>query len=329
MSLRERCSEMEVRGRFSGTTPATVELVSMPHSGQFLVRKREVTPVDPQQETTQTTAVFLDHVLFHSSAQLVAVSRCEEACVGHCSHSPYIDGDSIESVLGDDHGGIAIVDGLRRRLLLSMQSGGYFDQQYFGSPRDFYVARFGKHAHNWDGENTSHILTLGGRELHATARAAYHYLKSELDVPLGLFPNDLNSTNVLYRSSDDALRVIDQKMAFTSPVVVWNKLLVGWRAVAMHARKKQGWSEFDVQKISDNLEETRRLDRQFLAACLSYYHHLPSKTRKELLREVAAVQIVKTHLTLLQYQQMSMLPSIQILEEVLSPFFLESCRDFE
>lgn len=327
----EECRNLTPEHAFFSNTRAQVSVVSVPGEQQRWVRKyeSEIKAAGSAAETTQPVAVFMDHQKFRNAAKLVSVSRCKLDCVGSCNYSPLIEGRSLNDILGLDQSGIIQVDTYRQMLLESMRSGGYFDQQCMDGVSEFYRGRYGKSFQEAVTSPRAWLLQLGGNGVRDIAIVAYHFLtETGLQAPLGMFPNDLNLTNIFVRSSDNELRVIDQAMSFTSPSVVICKLIVGWRGLVTLVRTNPDWSTVSANYPTSHLDKTLELDTKHIQNCLAFYNRLPLKMISNLQREIAAVQIMKTFVTLVRYQEKGVLPPTEIIDQVVAPFFNNTLNDF-
>jgi len=94
------------------------------------------------------------------------------------------------------------------------------------------------------------------------------------------------------------------------------------------ARKRTDWSDVNLDQLTTHLFETLELDKAYIDKCISYYDWLPSQILNKIKKEVAAVQIIKTYLTLVKYNQSSVLPPQSVIDEVIGPFFMDSCTSF-
>lgn len=330
MRTPEDCSQLPIERRFHSNTGATVGVVR-DEQGVPWVRKTEdgTRLVSVEQETSQPVAVFLDHVRFNNGALLSPVTRCKDSCIGTCNVSPYMEGQSLTDILGEDNAGIELVAKLRLALIHSMSEGGYFDQKTTGCPSAFYRSRFIETPHVLSWLENSQNLYIQNQEIDTITRESVDYLcHSDFEVPMGMFPNDLNITNILARSKDQELRVIDQGMSWASPGVPIAKMIIGWRGLAILAPKRPDWSELNLDSLYENIDLTKRLDREYLENFFSQYSWISPDLMINLIREISAVQILKTFIALNKYVDRNQMPPQEVIDSVIGPFFSESVESF-
>jgi hypothetical protein len=177
--------------------------------------------------------------------------------------------------------------------------------------------------------SNSKKLRIQGQDIDTMAQASVDFLcHSDFEVPMGMFPNDLNITNILARSADQQLRVIDQGMSWASPGVSIAKMIIGWRGLAMLAPKKPTWSELDLNPLYENVDLTKKLDSEYLAAVLSYFSWMKPHHLSNLIREISAVQLLKTFITLNKYSERGQLPPQEVIDRGIGPFFTDSVKSF-
>jgi len=330
MKEMERFCYLLTKYSFYSNSGAKVDLAIDNHEKPW-VRKTEGENhyIDIKRETSQSVAVFLDHVQFKHGARLVATTQCSETCLKRCVVSPFIDGLSLNDILGEDNSGIQRVAQLRLMLIESMKAGGYFNQQKISSPSAFYQWKFIEDSHLLSYLKQSNHLQICGTKIDDVSHEAGDFLcHGDFMVPMGIFPNDLNVTNILFRENDQEIRVIDQRLSWMSSGASIAKMIIGWRGLATLIPKKPNWCERNLESLYGNIAETKKFDEIYLQRFFSYYNWMSDGDQSNLVKEIAALQILKTFITLNKYIEQDQFPPQEIVDLAIGPFFHDSVSSF-
>lgn len=326
----ERCSQLHFDSPLSSGTGASVNL-HRDSQGKAWVRKTEggSCPPNAEQKTTQPVAVFFDHVRFNNGARLVATAGCAERCSQKCTVSPFIEGQSLSEILGPDNSGLERVAQLRSTLVDSMKAGGYFDQSTLGSPAQNYRSRFLETPRIATWLERERPFQINGNEITSVVRdAVTHLCSGDYQVPLGMFPNDLNVTNILYWAEGNEIRVIDQGMVWSSPCIPLVKMMIGWRGLSALMSQKTDWLTVDIQGLLNTRDRTKELDKLHVQSIISAYSWAGESQQQILIRELAAMQILTTFISLNKNFEKNQLPPQEIIDQVIGPFFADAVEEF-